>query len=194
MMRSLLMASLMMLACLFLAGSTDCVMAQRRMSGPPRVEEISAKVPRAAFDVLAFKGPTPSIVGDADSTRMDLYLAVPYESLEFLYAVDKYVAEYSVSIAVTDKERLLLDRYESYNVLETATEHQNRIAHGQARADAEQISFLMASGKDYELRISIRDFSSRREFDTTIEFYAKNFSSIVGDAPATPGISDLMIY
>jgi GWxTD domain-containing protein len=187
MMRRVLIASWRMLVCLTILGSSNCVMAQRRMPGSPRVEEISAKVPRAEFDVLAFRGPS------ADSTRMDLYIAVPYESLEFLYAVDKYVADYSVSIAVTDKERLLLDRYESYNVLETTTEHQNRIQGHEAappmmRADAEQISFLMAPGKEYELRISIRDFSSRREFDTTIDFYAKNFPA------SSPGISDLMNY
>jgi GWxTD domain-containing protein len=182
MMRRMLIASMMMLICLTIISSSNRVMAQRRMPGASRVQEIAAKVPRAVFEVLAFKGPTP------DSTRMDLYIAVPYESLEFLYAVDKYVADYSVSIAVTDKERLLLDRYESYSVLETATEHENRVEHGRARADAEQISFLMAPGKDYELRISIRDFSSRREFDTTIDFYAKNFPA------SAPGISDPIIY
>ena len=130
------------------------------------------------FDVLAFKGSSP------DSTRMDLYTAVPYSALEFLYVDDKYVADYSVAFTVTDKERVVLDRYESYTVSETNMEHH---AHG-ARADAEQISFLVVPGKDYEVRLSVRDFSSRREFDTTIEFYAKNFSG------AAPGISDLMIY
>lgn len=152
------------------------------MSAMARGQEIAAKVPRAVFDVLAFKGSTP------DSTRMDLYIALPYSALEFLYAVDKYVADYSVSITVTDKERVLLDRYAAYNIVETNTEHQARIDRGQARADAEQISFLMASGKDYEMRLNVRDFSSRREFDTTIDFYAKNFSG------AASSISDLMIY
>ena len=186
----------LIVVCLFMVSFCPSLKAQRRMSGSssammPRGQEIAPKVPRGAFDVLAFKGSTPSIVGDADSTRMDLYIAIPYSALEFLYAVDNYVADYSVALTVTDKERVLFDRYESYTVLETTAEHQARVERSsdrEGRADAEQISFLMVPGKDYEMRLSVRDFSSRREFDTTIDFYAKNFSA------SAPGISDLMIY
>jgi GWxTD domain-containing protein len=173
---------ILIVVCSFMIGTMPQVMAQRRMPPGTRVQEITMKAPHTIFDVLAFKGPTP------DSTRIDLYIAVPYSSLEFLYSVDKYVAEYSVGLIVTDKERVLLDKYESYTTTETNIEHQVRTEHGLGRADAEQITLLLAPGGDYELRLSVRDLSSRHEFDTIIPFHARKFSATM------PVVSDLMIY
>lgn len=156
--------------------------AQRRMPSEARRHEIEAKGPRAMFDLVAFKG------SNSDSTRMDLYVALPYSSLDFSYAIDKYVADYAVGVVVINKERELLNRYEPYNVLETTTDHQARLQRGRGQADAEQISFMMSPGEDYELRLSVRDLTSRREFDTIVLFHVKNFSG------AAPGMSDLLLY
>ncbi len=201
------------LAVLFLCNAASLI-AQRRMPSEFRSEELTAKVPRAMFDLLAFKGSSFEDSGKTfDSTRMDLYIAVPYASLEFLYAVDKYVADYAVRITIRDGERILIDRYESYNVLETLDEHKARVSHGAfasssssptmnasspamksaMRADAEQISFQMLPGGEYpsrklEMSLNVHDLSSRRDFDTTVTFILRSFP------PNTTSVSDLLIY
>ncbi|HZK75637.1 MAG TPA: GWxTD domain-containing protein, partial [Candidatus Kapabacteria bacterium] len=159
--------------------------------------------PRVVFDLLAFKQPGANPV--VDSTRMDLYLAVDYNSLEFLYAIDKYVADYSVTVQVIAKvddrssSNLILDRYEAYTVLESTTEHHARVQHDQnaspviasstmRRADAQQLSFLLTPGMLYTMRLSIQDFSSRSTFDTSFDFRVTDF------ATASPAMSDLLIF
>ena len=123
------------------------------MSGMPRGQETAPKVPRGVFDVLAFKGST------LDSTRMDLYIAIPYSALEFLYAVDNYVADYSVAPTVTDKERVLLDRRRR-SPCSKRPWNIKRVERSSDREfpDAEQISFLMVPGKDYEMPSKCSDF------------------------------------
>jgi GWxTD domain-containing protein len=182
MMKGLFCFSLCSLAVILLSDANTSVKAQHRMPSEARAHEIEAKGPHAMFDLLAFRA------SNSDSTRMDLYVAVPYSSLEFTYAIDKYVADYAVGVVVINKERELLDRYEPYNVLETTTDHQVRLQRGVAQADAEQISFMMSPGENYELRLSVRDLSSRREFDTVVPFQVKNFSG------AAPEMSDLLLY
>ncbi|HEX5317399.1 MAG TPA: hypothetical protein VFX22_12190, partial [Candidatus Kapabacteria bacterium] len=165
------------------------LMAQWGSGERPAPRLIRSLGPHVVFDLLAFKSST-----NEDSTRMDLYLAVDYNSLEFLYAVDKYVADYSVTLQVMDdrssmaKSNLILDRYETYTVLESTAEHNARIQNHQNRADAQQISCLLIPGTAYTMRLSVQDYSSHSSFDTSFDFTVKNF------AVTTPAMSDLMIF
>jgi GWxTD domain-containing protein len=183
MLRTLHASSTMLVLCLVTVGATSGV-AQRRMPGATRGEEITTKAPRAVFDILQFQG------SSVDSTRVDVYIAVPYASLDFLYAGDKYVADYSVGVQITVDDVMLLDHYESFTVLEMADEHRDRIARGasQGRADAQQISFLMTPAKNCLLHLSIRDLSSRSQYDTSITLHVKSFTA------AIPTMSDLLLY
>ncbi|HWF44491.1 MAG TPA: GWxTD domain-containing protein [Candidatus Kapabacteria bacterium] len=147
---------------------------------------------RFAFDILSFKSTNlPS-----DSDRVDIYIAVPYAMLEFLYAVDKYVADYGATVQITDRSTgmLVLDKYETYNILESKADHDRilgtrRYSNGGAeRADAEQFSTYLVGGKDYDIHLSVRDLSAHRDYDTTFTFRPKDFRA------SFIALSDLMIY
>lgn len=139
-----------------------------------------------AFDILSFKLPGPA----TDSVRADIYLAIPYQILEFQYAVDKYVADYGAIVQITDRTsgQVMLDRYQTYNVLESVSAHEQRNRTGQEYADAEQFSIKLAAGRDYEFHLTVRDLSSHREYDTLVHYTTKDFRR------SYISISDLMIY
>jgi GWxTD domain-containing protein len=147
---------------------------QRTPIAPPQ--------PRPSFDLLAFKGSTP------DSVRIDLYVAVPYRMLEFVFAGDKYVADYATSMQIEEPEteHVIIDRYKSYTVLESTYEKQQRIATHDERADAEQFSFALSPLRKYTVHLSVRDLSSHNIFDTSFEYQP----SVV----TARHISDLMVY
>ncbi len=147
-----------------------------------RTDTVPVRHPRVAFDLLDFQGPSP------DSTRVDLYFAVPYPSLQFLYAIDKYVADYSVNIHISSGDTTVLDRYAAFTVLERIAEHHEAELSGLARADAEQLSFRLAPRTGYTMHVTVRDFYSRREFDTTFTFAVRAFG------PSGPALSDLLLY
>src|SRR6188508_2660567 len=60
-------------------------------------QEADSSLPHFSYETLSFQ--TEPFL--ADSTRVDVYVAVPYGLLKFLYAVDKYVADYTVQINIT---------------------------------------------------------------------------------------------
>jgi len=142
----------------------------------------SLSQPKPTFDLLAFKSSV------SDSVRIDLYVAVPYRMLEFVFAGDKYVADYATSIQIEEREteHVLIDRYKSYTVLESTYEKQQRMVTHDERADAEQFSFALSSSGRYVVHLSVRDLSSHNIFDTSFEYQPPPV--------ATRHISDLMIY
>jgi len=188
------MARSLVIGCLLFV-SPLVARAQWGMGNEPaarsRARPVVAPGPRVVFDLLAFKGSQNNSGGPAalgDSTRMDLYLAVDCNSLEFLYAIDKYVADYSVTIQVLTKSNLILDRYEAYTVLETTSEHRARVHSRQSRADARQISFMLLPGNEYTMRLSVQDYSSHASFDTSFDVTVKDFGL------PFPTMSDVIIY
>ncbi|HEY3875385.1 MAG TPA: GWxTD domain-containing protein [Candidatus Kapabacteria bacterium] len=155
--------------------------AQLRGAAPQQME-MPMKVPRAAMDLLAFEGNPP------DSSRADLYLAMPFSALDFQFAVDNYVADYSVDVRVVAGDRMVMDRYETYNVLETIEAYRDRIARGDKHADAEQISLMLPADSLYRFQVAIVDLSTKHEFDTTMYVHLPNFRA------ARTTMSDLMLY
>ena len=151
---------------------------------------VAAQLPRDerhfAFDILSFQPLGPI----SDSVRVDIYLAVPYPMLDFMYAVTKYSADYGAVVQITDQanDRTVLDRYQDYNVLESVAEHEQRSGSGQEHADAEQFSVKLAAGHDYDIHLSVRDLSSRHEYDTTVRYTTKDFRA------SEASMSDLLIY
>ena len=144
-----------------------------------------------AFDLLSFHG-------SLDSDRVDLYLAVRYRTLEFLYAGDKYVADYAVNVEIADPSGAegIKSRYQTYSMLETVREHEDRTRRGDERADAEQMTFSLVSGKKYDVHIEVRDLSSKHQFDTTVHYETRRFvSGAAWNGTRGPSeMSDLMIY
>ena len=138
----------------------------------------------AAFDVLQFKENRASHPSE-DSTRIDIYLAVPYSSLQFLYDGKSYVAEYSVSLRIAHSDTLVRDLFTSYSVVEPAAEHHTN---GPVRADAEQLSFHLPPGYNYRFQLTLHDSYSKHDFDTNFIFSVRRFPN------DTPAISDLLLY
>lgn len=128
----------------------------------------------------------------ADSVRLDVYLAVPYSSVSFLYAVDKYVADYGVVIQITDKQsssqltRIVEDKYQTYSILRPTTQYRSGGSESD-RADASQYSFVLAADHLYDVRIAVRDLSNQHERDSTYELHTRKFSSGIH-------VSDLIVY
>ncbi len=175
---------------------------------------IADHAPRPVFNVLDFRDSTSDDRSYPDSTRVDLYLAVPYHSLEFLFSGANYIAEYSVSLRIStpaddrssEAERssgdtaaaaagVTLDLFKSYDILEPAAEH-HEAGDGRAslvRADAQQLSFHLPIGKaaaaaDFRVQLTLHDSYGRRDYDTTFNVRVKRF------AANTPAMSDLLLY
>ncbi len=138
-------------------------------------------------DLISVERDPPNV----DSVRLDIYLAVPYSSVSFLYAVDKYVADYGVVIQITDKaeqsqlSRLVEDKYQTYSIIRPTAKYGG--GSESDRADASQYSFVLAADHKYEIRIAVRDLSNQHERDSTYELHTPKFTSGIQ-------LSDLIIY
>lgn len=166
-------------ALLLVLAATGTALAQPRREQPlaPR------RMPRPEIDVISVRSNTP------DSSRVDVYFAVPYSLLDFLYATEKYVADYGAIVQITDSatDKLVADRYQGYSVVEDPSHHDARMRRGLEMADAEQLSLNLRPGT-YEVRLLVRDLSSHHEFDTTLIAHIRNYGSGVAS------LSDPLIY
>jgi GWxTD domain-containing protein len=138
------------------------------------------------FDVLSFK--TKNI--SSDSARVDIYVAVPYSWLEFLNATDKYVADYQVSVSIYD---LLADsnirkRQQDLTVTIPTAEWDKLHELDLTRADASQTPFFLKQGESYEVRIDIKDLTTRKELHASRTFRVLSFHD------SSASISDILIY
>ncbi len=156
---------------------------------PPPQERVG---PPFTFDLLTFKRQR----GGDDSVRLDIYIAVPYRSLEFLYAGDKYVSDYATNVEITkhavddqaSTADRVFDRFQPHTILETTSQHKERLEAGREHADAAQLSATLAANVDYDIHLAVRDLNSKHEFDTTLIYRSHGFHT------AAAALSDLMIY
>jgi GWxTD domain-containing protein len=149
-------------------------------------QEADSSLPHFSYETLSFQTEPFS----ADSVRVDVYVAVPYGLLKFLYAVDKYVADYTVQITITpssgdsglhsgiDTKTILLSTAEKEKISELKLE----------RANASQHMFILRQGASYNILITVRDLSTKRQFTERGTFMTKTFS------PDAAGMSDALIY
>ena len=145
-----------------------------------------SSLPHFSYQTLSFQTEPFSI----DSARVDVYVAVPYGLLKFLYAVDKYVADYTVQITITpssgdsgsfsgiDTKTILLSTSEKEKISELKLE----------RANASQHTFILHQGTRYNILITVRDLSTKRQFTERGMFMTKSF------APDAPAMSNALIY
>lgn len=149
-------------------------------------QEADSTLPHFSYETLSFQTEPFS----TDSARVDVYVAVPYGLLKFLYAVDKYVADYTVQITITptsgdsglysgiDTKTILLSTAEKEKISELKLE----------RANASQHTFVLHQGTSYNILITVRDLSTKRQFNERGTFMTKTFS------PDAAGMSDALIY
>lgn len=124
-----------------------------------------------------------------DSLRTDVFVALPYQKLSFINAGDKYVADYSVIVQVTDvtDNRLVVDRYQEHTVTEAVSMREKRVSLNQERANATQYNLILAQAREYEVRISTRDLTVNSSADTIVTIKTPSFA-------LTPSVSSPLVY
>lgn len=120
------------------------------------------------MDVICVKSDKP------DSSRLDIYTAVPYQSLLFLKGDDgKYYAKYSINITILDNKQnsvaeLHKERYvqaENYFVS----------LGGNGDFDFHQ-SIVYLPENDYKVRVRVRDLITNKDFTRDREITVINFN------------------
>jgi GWxTD domain-containing protein len=165
----------------------SCMLLPLSMRAQRAAPESQRDADPIKLDILSFANESsPS----SDTVRADLYVAVPYSSLEFLRLRDNYGADYSVALTAVEKgsSSTALSRFQNYRVVEPMTEHTSRVEARVSKADAEQLSLPLRAGTTYALHLTFRDENARREIDTTVSFTTKSFRG------SQPALSDLMLY
>jgi GWxTD domain-containing protein len=146
----------------------------------------SAKDESFRFEAVAFQTKTFS----PDSARVDLYAAVPYSLLTFLNAVERYVADYSLTLSIIDvtADSIVRDRKQDMSVAISKSEWEKLEELNITRADASQFSFTLAQGREYTVSITVRDWSTKRQLVQTKTFTVRRFPR---DSASS---SDLVVY
>lgn len=149
-------------------------------------QQADSSLPHFSYETLSFQTEPFS----TDSTRVDIYVAVPYGLLKFLNAVDKYVADYTVQITITPSsgDSGLYSGIDTKTILLTSAEMEKLDELRLERANASQHTFILHQGTNYNIVITVRDLSTKRQFTERGKFMTKTFS------PDAPAMSDALIY
>ncbi|HYM20791.1 MAG TPA: GWxTD domain-containing protein [Candidatus Kapabacteria bacterium] len=142
---------------------------------------------RFQHEVVSFRLPNTT-----DSVRTDIYLAVPYSFLFFQNAVDKYIADYIVTIEIKDSvvdSTIVFRKQENSIVLATAVMDKLKEL-DQTRADASQISIHLAAGRTYRIVIHVKD-RTKADYATSDFLYRTRSFPL---AAAGLSISDIILY
>ena len=128
-------------------------------------------------DALVFKG--SELAGKAN---VDVYVTVPYQSMEFHEYDDRYAAQYKLSVVVRDK---VGRRLEDTTVTRSMLTEDYEVAHGiGGSADNVVIRFQLKPAS-YRYDILVDDLFSQREFEVTDTVE-------VPDLTETPTLSSIM--
>lgn len=149
-------------------------------------QSVRAKDESFRFDVVSFQTKTFS----TDSARVDIYAAVPYSLLTFLNAVERYVADYSLTLTITDvtADTAIRSRKQEMSVTLPKSEWEKLEELNITRADASQFSFMLAQGKEYRLSITIRDIATKHDYVKNKTFTVRRFP------PDSVSVSDIVVY
>lgn len=127
-------------------------------------------------DFLSFKG-------DNDKTRMDVFIQVPYNAVQFVKTGQGFEASYSVSVSVYDEEKKNLITEKIWNEkivaisfeLTTSSENFN-LGHR---------SFELSPGT-YTIITSLTDKDSKNQYDSENSYQVKSFATM-------PSMSSIML-
>lgn len=145
-----------------------------QVENPP---EDRSDLPKFYFDALVFAG------NDVKTSRLDVYVQVPYEALQFVQGNNSYDAAYEETISIFDKEKNLIAE-------KLSTEHLHQSTFPEAsdpsRSNVTQRFFTLSPGR-YTLAIQVRDEETRKSMRSKreIEVRPMNDSDLA--------ISDLML-
>ncbi len=127
-------------------------------------------------DFLAF-------LGEEGKTKLDVFIKVPYPSVQFIKTGQGFEAGYSVTVSILDEdaERLLTEKIWNENIVaisfeQTVQENNFNLSHR---------SFELSPGK-YMIKTALRDKDSRDEYNSENSLTIKDFSQ-------RPSLSDMML-
>jgi GWxTD domain-containing protein len=134
-------------------------------------------VPQFYFDALNFSS------DQSDSSRLDVYIEVPYEVLHFIKDDDVFRASYEVTIDLYDSsnnlanEKIWMEKIETKNYDESISPKAGNLS---------QRSFALAPG-EYSAAVQVRDVETNKTVRLKRTVKVRNFSK------DDIGVSDLML-
>lgn len=125
------------------------------------------------YDAIVFRGKT------FDSTRVDIYTLLPYQSLEFRASSGKYYSKYNILINISDSAN---NKFYSNNIERVIVEEDYNVCQGSTgKFDFNQAIASLPPGT-YKVNVSILDQQSKAEMTqsrtlTVINYNEYNFST-----------------
>ena len=136
---------LMILMCV-LAGPSACV-PQVENPSPERLD-----LPKFSFDALVFAG------NDTTGSRLDVYVQVPYQTLQFVQVNNSYDAAYEETVSILDKDNNLVAEKLSTEKVQQLTFPETS---DPSRYSLTQRFFTVAPGR-YTVVVQVRDEDTRK--------------------------------
>ncbi len=139
--------------------------------------EDRSDLPKFYFDALVFAG------SDGTASRLDVYVQVPYEALQFVQGNNGYDAAYEEIISIFDEEKNLVAE-------KLSTEHLHQLTFPEtadpSRSNVTQRFFTLSPGR-YSLAIQVRDEETRKSMRSKREIEVRSMHD------SDLAISDLML-
>ena len=138
--------------------------------------DITRSLPKFYQDFLNFYSP------DSATTRMDAFIQVPYDQIQFVKSDKGFTASYTVTISVfnEDREKLVVEKAWNEEVNEKDFEQTN----SKNNYNLSFKSFYLSPGK-YIIRSSVEDKESKKEYSTENPFTVKSLE-------VPPALSDVI--
>ena len=127
-------------------------------------------------DFLSFKG-------DNNKTRLDVFIQVPYNSVQFVKTGQGFEASYSVSVAIYDEEKKNLITEKIWNEKITAISFE--LTTSPDNFNLGHRSFELLPGT-YNIITSLTDNDSRNQYDSENKYEVKSFETL-------PAMSSIML-
>ena len=145
----------------------------------PQVENYS-RVPESKVkyyqDFMGFKG-------DNDKTRLDVFIQVPYDAVQFVKTGQGFEAAYSITVSVYDEEKKNLITEKIWNEKIVAISFE--LTSSPENFNLGHRSFELTPGV-YSIKTSLIDKDSKNEYSSENKLTVKGFNSL-------PSISDIML-
>ena len=127
-------------------------------------------------DFLSFKG-------DEGKTRVDVFIQVPYNAVQFVKTGQGFEASYSLAVSVydQDKQNLITEKIWNEKIVALSFE----LTSSPENFNLGHRSFELAPGI-YTIQTSLTDNDSKNQYDSESKYEVKSFTSM-------PSISDIML-
>jgi len=127
-------------------------------------------------DFLSFKG-------DEGKTRVDVFIQVPYNAVQFVKTGQGFEASYSLAVSIydQDKQNLITEKIWNEKIVAISFE----LTSSPENFNLGHRSFELAPGI-YTIQTSLTDNDSKNQYDSESKYEVKSFTSM-------PSISDIML-